>query len=230
MVSTVLVVTTGAIVNCVLYVAKESFSLNLDFASLIVAEQDILTSAQSDRLKLSSLGEIYYDCSQGILAKSEELLNLATRDLSSQGDIVIDESFELFLQGWLRQSVSVGFLNAYMQPRKRQAYSREESTKIREIAPIEAVAAFAVEDRVTEAVAVADEENVGEWAECLVEVMGLWGHNSYTYNQLVDLSNLSSGKLFLAVFLDERFTLSSIDSDFYNFIVSFSSPTLPFNA
>lgn len=88
--------------------------MNLDFDSLIIAEAGILTSSKSDRLKLSSLGEIYYDCSQGILAKSEELLNLATRNINSQDDTAIEESFELFLQSWLQKSVSVNFLKEYI--------------------------------------------------------------------------------------------------------------------
>ncbi len=192
--------------------------MNLDFASLIVAEKDILASNRSDRIKLSSLGTIYYDCSQGILAKSEELLNLATRNIHPQGDVEVDESFELFLQGWLRQSVSLNFLDAYLQPRKRQAYSRESNVEVVEIAPVEAVAAFAVEDSVAETLEIAHEESVREWSECLVEVMDLWGYDSYTFGQLVSLSNLSSGRVFLALFLSERFELSK-DNNFYGEVV-----------
>lgn len=210
--------TTGAIALYVLYVARGSFKLNLDFASLIVAEKDILASDRSDRIKLSSLGAIYYDCSQSILAKSEELLNLATRNIHPQGDVEVDESFELFLQGWLRQSVSLNFLDAYLQPRKRQAYSRESNVEVVEIDPIEAVAAFAVEDSVAETLEIAHEESVREWAECLVEVMDLWGRDSYNFGQLVSLSNLSSGRVFLALFLSERFELTK-DNNFYGGVV-----------
>lgn len=206
-------VTTGAIVLNVLYALRGSFELDIDFTSLIVAERDILASTDSDRHKLNSLGDIYYDCSLGILARSEELLNLATRNIQPKGDTAIDESFDLFLQGWMQKSVSVNFLNEYLQPRERKNYSRE-NVEVTEISHVEAVAAYAVEDIVAETLKIAHEENVREWEECLLEIMSLWGCDRYTFSQLVSLSNLSAGRVFLALFLSDRLNLSQ-DGNFY---------------
>lgn len=193
--------------------------LNLDFASLIVAEGEILASKQSDRHKLSSLGEIYYNCSLNILAKSEELLDLATRHGDSDADVAIDASFEEFLQSWLQKSVSIDFLGAYMQPRQRQEYTREASdVEVIEIESVEAVAAFAIEDELAQTLEIAHEESIAKWGECLIEVMELWGERKYTFEQLVSLSNLSRGQVFLALFLDEQFRLNQ-QGVFYGDIV-----------
>lgn len=89
---------------------------------------------------------------------------------------------------------------------------------MQEITPVEAIAAFAINDRTIEAASIAHEENIVEWAECLVEVMSLWGRPSYGFNQLVSLSHLSPGRVFLALFLEERFKLNR-SSDFYGEIV-----------
>ena len=86
------------------------------------------------------------------------------------------------------------------------------------MATTEAISAFAMLDDLTTAEDVAHEENVSEWAMCLLEIMNLWGGDRYTFNQLISLSNLSSGRVFLALFLDDRFELDR-SKDFYGEIV-----------
>lgn len=197
----------------------------LDFKSLIVAESEIVGSDKSDRFKLEYLGRVYYECAEGLDKRSSELLDLATRTVTD-GDSIVDETFSQHLESWMRSSIAGNFLDAYLLPKTRKSYDRS-SVEITEIAPALAVKNFAPdevqtesENIVAETFSIAHEENVQLWAEYLTEVMTLWGLQHYTFRQLVALTNLSPGQVFLAVFLGDRFEFRS-RKDFYDaFLIS----------
>ena len=114
--------------------------------------------------------------------------------------------------------MSVNFLSDYMHPKERKAYICQSSVEIMEIAPPQASTYFSVEE-VPSQDDVAHDENVGEWADCVTEIMSLWGCDRYTFNQLVSLSNLSSGRVFLALFLGNRFELSRGESFYHEIAI-----------
>ena len=193
----------------------------LDFKSLTVAETKIVASKKSDRQKLSRLGNIYYECAEGLELRSRDLLDLATKP-DNDGDTQSDETFGQHLESWMRTSISGNFLDVYLQPRPRKLYERS-SVEIVEISQLQAVADFAI-DEVAEDIAaevqrirteIAHEENIELWAKSLRETMNLWGADIYTFRQLAALSSLSPSCVFLAVFLGDCFILSSDCQDFY---------------
>lgn len=184
-----------------------------DFERLIIAESQTLESSQSDRTKLSSLGNIYYDYAQHLEQQSQELLDLATQpQADAQEDTIIDESFEEFLESFMIQSVSGNFLDSFLVPRERSPYPQRATTEVQELPKAEAIEFFAQQDLVAETIAIAEPEDIASWSDSLLKVMEI--KRNYNFFELVQLSGLSPGQVFLALFLGDYFELSR-KSDFY---------------
>ncbi|MGL6342811.1 MAG: hypothetical protein ACRC80_27185 [Waterburya sp.] len=183
-----------------------------DFASLIVAESATVNSSMSKSVKLARLGSIYYEGSQYLLDQAQRLLDRQLQpEINSQEDTIVDESFSEFLDGWSRQSVSGNFLDSYLQPRERKSYERS-NVAIRNLSASEAVEIFEV-DLIDQVLEIAKPEDIKLWSGCLVEKMNQ--DSSYSFSQLIKLTGLTPGQVFLALVLADCFSLRNDEEDFY---------------
>lgn len=173
--------------------------LNSSFAQLIKQVDYVNNSPLLNEVKLKLSGALIYQDSLEILEQIQIIEDtLRYRELN-QEDTLVDSSFSQFLVSLTQQSVSILFLQQYLQPQVKPKYKRESTVRIESLTPVEAVNEFDLDLLESEIISLAHDEDIDEWSKIVRDYLDREGKKQVYLIDIVGGTKLNLAKVFLAV-------------------------------